>query len=408
MRTIVEKQEKLMRTTVEKQPRLRDNNLFRFILFIFLPLIGITLCGMNSTNYYAGLIHLFGINIILVASLNLVNGFSGMFSMGHAAFMAIGAYASAMLTLSSAQKSVMMPELPGWLINLNLPLPVALLTGGVFASITALFIGFPVLRFKGHYLSVATIGLIVIVRAVLDNEDQLTNGARGVTGLPPYASTWIIFLSAFLCLFILRRLLMSSYGRGLVAMRDDETAAQTLGVNLTIKKISAFCISAFMAGVAGGLWGHMQSVISGKFFYIDASFKIVETSIIGGMYSLSGAVMGSFLMTFLPEFLAPLENGADLFGFRLPELYGASNLIMASLLIIIIIFRRQGIMGYSEIITESLFSARTYTSVLKKTEYLELCTIFINMTIRLIQFPKAIKSVIKTKRREEKKNEKDS
>ncbi len=382
--------------------KLRDNHLFRLAVFILIPLIVIILCGMNSTNYYAGLIHLFGINIILVASLNLVNGFSGMFSMGHAAFMAIGAYASAMLTLSATQKSIMMPELPVWLIHLTLPFPIALMVGGIFASITALLIGFPVLRFKGHYLSVATIGLIVIVRAVLDNEDQLTNGARGVTGLPGYASTWIIFIIAVLCLFILFRLLKSAYGRGLVAMRDDGTAAQTLGVNLTIKKISAFCISAFMAGVAGGLWGHMQSVISGKFFYIDASFKIVETSIIGGMYSLSGAVVGSFLMTFLPEFLAPLENGMVLFGVQFPELYGVSNLIMAALLITIIIFRRQGIMGYSEIITESLFSARTYTSVMKKSEYIELCTIFISIAKRLIQIPGSMKRKVERRMKNEK------
>lgn len=382
--------------------KLRDNHLFRLAVFVLFPLIVIIFCGMNSTNYYAGLIHLFGINIILVASLNLVNGFSGMFSMGHAAFMAIGAYASAMLTLSATQKSIMMPELPEWLINLTLPFPIALMGGGIFASITALLIGFPVLRFKGHYLSVATIGLIVIVRAVLDNEDQLTNGARGVTGLPSYASTWIIFIIAILCLFILCRLLKSAYGRGLVAMRDDDTAAQTLGINLTIKKISAFCISAFMAGVAGGLWGHMQSVISGKFFYIDASFKIVETSIIGGMYSLSGAVVGSFLMTFIPEFLAPLENGMVLFGVQFPELYGASNLIMAALLITIILFRRQGIMGYSEIITESLFSARTYTSVMKKSEYIELCTIFISIAKRLIQLPGSMKKKVERRRKNEK------
>lgn len=391
-----------MKLNDNKQMRLRDNHLFRFLVFILFPFIVILLCGMNSTNYYAGLIHLFGINIILVASLNLVNGFSGMFSMGHAAFMAIGAYASAMLTLSATQKSIMMPELPEWLMNLALPFPIALMIGGIFASITALLIGFPVLRFKGHYLSVATIGLIVIVRSVLDNEDQWTNGARGVTGLPGYASTWIIFIIAVLCLFILSRLLKSAYGRGLVAMRDDDTAAQTLGINLTIKKISALCLSAFMAGVAGGLWGHMQSVISGKFFYIDASFKIVETSIIGGMYSLSGAVVGSFLMTFIPEFLAPMENGMVLFGVQLPELYGASNLIMAALLIIIILFRRQGIMGYSEIITESLFSARTYTSVLKKSEYIELCTIFISIALRLIQLPGSMKRKVERRMKNEK------
>jgi branched-chain amino acid transport system permease protein len=113
----------------------------------------------------------------------------------------------------------------------------------------------------------------------------------------------------------------------------------------------------------------MQSVISGKFFYIDYSFKIVQTSIIGGMSSLSGSVVGSILMTYIPEFLAPLENGLRIFGTRLPELYGISNIILSSFLIVLIIFRRQGIMGYSEIITESIFSLKTYKSVFDKSEY---------------------------------------
>jgi branched-chain amino acid transport system permease protein len=358
--------------------KLSENNLFRFILFILIPLLVLIRSGMDSYGYYTGLVNLFGINIILVASLNLVNGFSGMFSMGHAAFMAIGAYASALFTLTPAQKAVNMPALPDLLMNVTLPFPFALIIAGLLASAAALVIGFPVLRFKGHYLSVATIGLIVIVRAVLDNEDQITNGARGITGLPAYSSTWIIFASAFLSLFVLHRLINSAYGRGLTAMRDDYVAAQALGINLAIKKISAFCISAFMAGVAGGLWGHMISVISGKFFYIDTSFKIVETSIIGGMFSISGAVVGSLLMTFIPELLAPLETGVVVFSIKLPELYGASNLILAALLIAIIIFRRQGIMGYNEIITESLFSLKTYTSIFRKDEYISLVVILMN------------------------------
>ncbi len=363
--------------------RLSDNNLFRLIVFVLIPLLVIIRSGMDSGSYYTGLVNLFGINIILTASLNLVNGFSGMFSMGHAAFMAIGAYASALFTLAPAQKAVLMPALPGWLMNTVLPFPMTLIIAGMLASATALVIGFPVLRFKGHYLSVATIGLIVIVRAVLDNEDQVTNGARGITGLPDYASTWIIFAAAILCLFVLHRLVNSAYGRNLVAMRDDYVAAQTLGINLTVMKISAFCISAFMAGVAGGLWGHMISVISGKFFYIDTSFKIVETSIIGGMFSISGAVIGSLLMTFIPELLAPLETGITVFSIQLPELYGASNLILAALLIAIIIFRRQGIMGYSEVITESLFSFKTYRSIIRKEEYVSLAAITVGYFRRI-------------------------
>lgn len=123
--------------------RLRDSNLFKFFIFVLIPLIVLIICGMNSTNYYAGLVHLFGINIILVASLNLVNGFSGMFSMGHAAFMAIGAYASALLTLETNQKMTSMSGLPEWLMNLTLPFPIALLIGGFIASFCALIVGFP-------------------------------------------------------------------------------------------------------------------------------------------------------------------------------------------------------------------------------------------------------------------------
>ena len=356
-----------MRTTTFK-----DCNILRLLVFVILPLCAIVYGASHPSGYYAGLINLAGIYIILVASLNLVNGFSGMFSMGHAAFMAIGAYISAFFTLTPAQKMASTPGLPEWLINANLPFVVALIIGGACAVVVALIIGYPVLRFKGHYLSIVTLGLIVIVRAVLDNEGEYTNGARGITGLPSKANTVVIFIIMAIVLYFLFRLIRSQYGRGLIAMRDDDVAAQTLGINLATKKLSAFCISAFITGMAGGLFGHMQSVISGKFYYFDLSFRVVQTSIIGGMFSLSGAVPGGIIMAYLPEVLAPLETGVKLFGHQLPEMYGASNLIMAIILILIIIFRRQGLMGEHEFIVESMFSKDTYTSLFKKEEYLNI------------------------------------
>ncbi|MBR2593316.1 MAG: branched-chain amino acid ABC transporter permease [Firmicutes bacterium] len=356
-----------MRTTTFK-----DCNILRLLVFVILPLCAIVYGASHPSGYYAGLINLAGIYIILVASLNLVNGFSGMFSMGHAAFMAIGAYISAFFTLTPAQKMASTPGLPEWLINANLPFVVALIIGGACAVVVALIIGYPVLRFKGHYLSIVTLGLIVIVRAVLDNEGEYTNGARGITGLPPKSNTVVIFIIMAIVLYFLFRLIRSQYGRGLIAMRDDDVAAQTLGINLASKKLSAFCISAFITGMAGGLFGHMQSVISGKFYYFDLSFRVVQTSIIGGMFSLSGAVPGGIIMAYLPEVLAPLETGVKLFGHQLPEMYGASNLIMAIILILIIIFRRQGLMGEHEFIVESMFSKDTYTSLFKKEEYLNI------------------------------------
>lgn len=349
--------------------RLRDNGAFRFWCFIGIPFIVILLACFNQGGYYTYLINTFGIYIILVASLNLVNGFSGMFSMGHAAFMAVGAYASAYCTVPPDIKRSFLVGLPPWLQNLSLPFPVAIVIGGVAAMLVALVVGFCVLRMKGHYLSVATLGLIVIVRSVLDNADPYTNGARGITGLPDDANTWTIFITAVLVLYILYRTVRSGFGRELIAIRDDYIAARTMGVRATKYRVLIFAMSAFFAGCGGALWGHLQSVISGKFYYYDLSFRIVMTSIIGGMYTLSGAVVGSLIMTFTPELLAPLEMGMDVFGHRLPEMYGLSNLIMSAFVVVLIIFRRQGVSGYSERIVSSIFDASTYRAAINPAEY---------------------------------------
>ena len=357
------------------QLRLRDCSLFRLVMLVVVPFIVIVF-AITRGNYYATMMSTFAINVLLAASLNLVNGFSGMFSMGHAAFMAVGAYMSVLFTLTPTQKAAMMPDLPEFLTNLQLPFLVTLPIAGLAAALVALLIGVPVLRFKGHYLSVATLGLIVIVRAVLDNTDGLTNGPRGITGLPRVATPLVIFFVVVLSLFIMFRLIRSHYGRGLIAMRDDYVAAQSLGVNLVSKKISIFCISAFFAGVGGALWGHVQSVIAGQFFYYSMSFKIVQISIIGGMGSLSGATVGSLFMTFVPELLAPLESGFTLFGLEVPSMFGVSNIIMAVFLILVIIFRRQGLLGSSELLLESWFSKDTYTALFKKSEYKKVAEAF--------------------------------
>lgn len=349
--------------------RLRDSNLFRFVVYILIPLIIIISVSFDQTNYYTGLVNQFGIYIILVASLNLVNGFSGIFSMGHAAFMAIGAYIAAYCTVSPSIKANFLPGLPAFIQNLQLPMPVGMLMGGLAACLVSLVVGFCVLRMKGHYLSVATLGLIVIVRSVLDNADAYTNGARGLTGLPAHATTWTIFITALVVLYVLFRIIRSGFGRELIALRDDYTAARTMGVHVTGHRIFVFALSAFFAGVGGALWGHMQSIISGKFYYYDLTFRIVQISIIGGMYTLSGSIVGSLFMVVVPKLLQPLERGFNFFGLQLPEMYGLSNLLLSAFLIVLIIVRRQGLMGYSESIVESIFSPSTYKAPFQPAEY---------------------------------------
>ena len=348
---------------------LKDCPVLRFIAFILIPLLVLIIASLNSTSYFTSLVITVGIYALLCASLNLVNGFSGMFSMGHAAFMCIGAYVSAFFTVSPNVLAQHCPGLPAFIANTTLPFPLALLLGGIAAAIVSLVIAFPVVRTKGHYLSVATLALIVIVKAVIDNQDQLTNGARGLTGLPRSSTIWPVFIIMLVCIFIMYRLTHSAYGRGLIAMRDDPVAAQTLGINLVTKKLSIFAISAFFAGIGGGLYGHYLTTISGAGFYFSKSFDIVSISIIGGMSSLSGAFLGAIFYTIIPTFLQPLENGINILGIQFPTMFGLANIIMSVLLIVLIIFRRQGLMGSSEIITDTLFKGSTYKALLKKEEW---------------------------------------
>jgi branched-chain amino acid transport system permease protein len=301
--------------------------------------------------------------------------------MGHAAFMAIGAYISAFCTLSPQIKRSFLPGMPEFILGLRLPLWIAMPIAGLAAMTAALIVGGCVLRMKGHYLSVATLGLIIIVRSVLDNAGPYTNGARGITGLPNYANTPTIFITALLSVYILFRTIRSGTGRELIAIRDDFTAARAMGIKAPGRRIMAFALSGFFAGLGGALWGHLQSVISGKFYYYDLSFFIVQTSIIGGMYTLSGAFVGPLFMTLVPELLRPLEAG---FG-GLPPMFGLSKLIMSGFLVVLIIFRRQGIMGYSEIIVESLFSPGTYRAAVDPGQYRALLRTFLRPLLRRIR-----------------------
>ena len=175
----------------------------------------------------------------------------------------------------------------------------------------------------------------------------------------------------------------SSTERAAKAMRDDPTAAQTLGINLVSKKLSIFAFSAFFAGVGGGLYAHYLPTISSAAFSFTRSFAIVEISIIGGMGSLSGSFLGAIFYTIVPSLLQNLENGMVLFGTRLPQLFGLANIIMAAFIIILIIFRRQGLMGNSEIILDTYFRKSTYTALFKKGEWAKIPRYFADIPVRI-------------------------
>jgi len=325
------------------------------LLYVALLAGFIFLAQSTLNDYYLRVLAVMAINIILTVSLNLTNGFAGDFSLGHAAFMSIGAYLSAILTLPVTSKATLIPDLPPWLGQMEVPFAVATVLGGILAALVASVVGIPVLRLRGHYLAVATLGLMVIVRVVAINWNTVTRGAKGINGIPAYTDLWWAYGWAVVTVYVVWRLVNSPYGRAMMAIREDELAAAARGVNVTAHRMLAFCVGAFFAGIAGALWGHLITAITPHSFAFLITFNVVVMLVVGGMGSISGSILGATLMTLIPEFLRRLETGFSLGGH---PLYGLSQIIMAVTITLMMIFRRQGLMGGREIALPQVFGRR--------------------------------------------------
>ena len=251
--------------------------------------------------YYLDVITGVGINIILAVSLNLINGYTGQFSLGHAGFMAVGAYTAAALTKFGGPH--LLPMLGGENgFTTGILFFVALVLGGLMAAIAGLFVGVPSLRLKGDYLAIVTLGFGEIIRVIFRNIESL-GGSLGLTGIPPYTNFFWVFSFAALTVFVVTCMVNSTYGRGFIAVHDDEVAAEAMGLNATKYKIIAFVIGAFFAGAAGGIYGHFKLSIDPKGFDFIKSIEIVVMVILGGMGNTIGVILAAILLTLLPEFL---------------------------------------------------------------------------------------------------------
>ncbi len=330
-------------------------------------LIGVSLLVVIGTEIYAPynlyferIIILLGINIILVVALNLSNGFTGVFSLGHVGFMAIGAYVSSILTLSLSTKATNLPDLPGWLSHIQLPFIPALLIAGLIAAGIAFLIGIPLMRLSGHYVSVATLGFLVIVHVVLINWTQFTRGARTFSGVLQYTNIWWVFIWILITIYLVWRVAHSNYGRAMLAAREDVIAAQSTGINILSARNLAFVISAFITAVGGGLMAHYLTSFSPATFYFTATFNYIIMLVVGGLGSISGAIIGTTLVTLLSEVLRNAELGVQIGSIQIPAIYGLSQIVLSISFILIVIFRRSGIMGDHEIDFSWLHKRRSH------------------------------------------------
>ncbi len=310
-------------------------------------LAGIILSAVAShfsgaiNSYYLQIVIFIGINITLAVSLNLINGYTGQFSLGHAGFMAIGAYVSAYL--STEHSSAFFKAFGTNFFSIALLFIGVLIAGGLVASVAGLIVGVPSLRLKGDYLAIVTLGFGEIIRVLIQNTDAV-GGPRGYSGIASYTTLFWTYSVAAITIYVVVSLIDSTYGRGFLTVRDDEVAAEAVGINTTRYKVTAFVLGAFFAGVAGGLYAHSTTYINPSGFDFQRSIEIVIMVILGGMGSTAGVTFAAILLTLLLEYLR-FVSGYE----WLPEIVRriAQNrvIIYSLVLIALMLLRPQGLFG---------------------------------------------------------------
>ena len=318
---------------------------------------------------------------LVAVSMNLLNGFTGLFSLGQAGFMLLGAYTYAILTIPVSQRDAVyyiyngsavnfsLPELfGGGAVGLVLGVLAALILGGCVAAVVAWLIGLPVLRLKSDYLAIATLGFGEIIRAVFqwDKLGPVTNGANALKNFPTFSSfnitngsgetvlrlsTFVAFLLAGVCIAVIVLLINSTYGRAFKAIRDDEVAAEAMGINLSRHKRLAFVISSFFAGVGGGMFAMFANQAQAKTFTTAMTYEILLIVVIGGIGSVSGSCIAAFLYVAASEWwLRFLDAETFIGGVKVPLLRNGFRMVVFSVVImIVVLFFRTGIMGDKEL-----------------------------------------------------------
>ncbi len=294
-----------------------ENYLVRIVLFViaFLILYFILegLAVIIHNNYYLTILTFMAINIIMALGLNLITGITGQLDLGHAAFMSIGAYAGALST-----------------INFHLPFTVGILLAGIIAAIFGVIIGYPILRLTGDYFAITTLGFGEIIR-VLFNGSSFTNGALGISGIPRLTTFSIAWVIAILTIVFMVWLNKSRNGRAFMSIRDNEIAAESMGINTSLYKIQSFAVGSFLGGVGGALLAHQISFIKPDMFGFMKSIELLNMVVLGGLGSIPGTILGAGVLTLAPEVLRFFSDYRNLF-------YGA-------LLVIMMIYRPNGLLG---------------------------------------------------------------
>lgn len=347
-----------------KAMRRRDSLLTLMTIVILLGVLYIA--NLYMGNYELRILNLCGIYIILALSMILINGFLGQFSLGHAGFMAIGAYTCALLTMTPEAKAMnyyLEPIVP-WLAEVQLGFLPAVLMGGLLAAVAGFLIGAPVLRLKDDYLAIATLGFAEIIRIIFTNTQSITNGSLGLKGLPkmempvgiPFTDITFFTLNMSACIWIFAvitvlfmvRLIRGSYGKAFLAIREDEIAAEAMGINVFKHKLLAFVIASFFAGIGGALLGNIMQTVDPLMFRFILTYNIVLIVVFGGIGSITGGVLAAIVVTAAMEILRFLDSSFTIGPLVVQGIPGLRMVAFSIMIMCVIIFKPKGIMGVRE------------------------------------------------------------
>ena len=283
------------------------------------------------------------INIMVVAGLYVFVGNSGLLSFGHISFMCLGAYMTAWLTIPPVMKSITLKGLPMWLLHTKLPMWVATPISGVFAALFALVVGRVIMRLSGIAASIATFGLLGVVNNVYSNWDSVTGGQGSIVGTPATMNVWNGWLGAAVAIAIAYLYSISRSGLALRAARDEAVAASASGIDIVRERLVAFVVSAFIIGLAGALYAHFLSIVNPGSFYLRTTFITLSMLVVGGMYSLSGAVAGVVVISALIEMFRDLEKGVSLGGLTIALPNGVQEIAIGIITIVILMYLPTGL-----------------------------------------------------------------
>lgn len=327
---------------------------------LFIAFITYLEFNRSDMSYEIAIIERAAIYAVVAVSMNLLTGFTGLFSLGQAGFMAIGAYTVGILTIPVEERAGVyyIEGIAPWLENLYMPFWLALIMGGVFAALIAALIGIPVLRLKSDYLAIATLGFSEIIRALIaaPQFNKITNGSFGLKNIPKFPNLYVFFVLVLICIALMILLINSSYGRAFKAIREDEIAAESMGINLFKYKQLSFVISSFFTGIGGGLLAMFMNSIDSKTFQIMLTYDILLIVVLGGIGSITGSIFGAFLITAGREWLRFFDEPLMIAGIQIPLFRTGFRMVIFSLLLMaVVLFYRRGIMGTNEFSWDGLF-----------------------------------------------------